>query len=209
MGAIAGINTGSSTSNSNGDRNGDRNGNSNSNSSSAILRDTVHVVGKSTQPHLLAGLIGLNECSKSIEGRLLGGVEDMDSEGEGEEVEGIEENSKTESSKQRRNKKKNLKKKLKKAKINDTILTADTEEFIDLELGCPIDSVSRTHSSTYASPMVDLESEEVRVVQSVGCVGIALGGAEIDDEEDEVTKSETWKLLNTKETKRILRIIRK
>ena len=182
--AIAGINTGSSTSNSNGDRNGDRNGNSNSNSSSAILRDTVRVVGKGTQSLLLAGVIGLNESSKMIEGGVLGGVEDMDSEGEGEEVEGIEGNSKTESSKQRRNKKKNLKKKLKKAKINDTILRADTEEFIDLELGCPIDSVSRTYS-TYASPMVDLGSEEVRVVQGVGCKGIVeivLGGAEIDVE---------------------------
>ena len=42
-----------------------------------------------------------------------------------------------------------------------------------------------------------------------GAYRYSLGGTAFDDEDDEETRNETWKLLNTKENKRILRVVRK
>ena len=95
----------------------------------------------------------LSEChiasdngSNVVEASVQRVAEAMDSEGE--ETDDIEVG-KAESSKQRRNKKKNLKKKSKKAKINDDF---KAEEFVDLELGCPQDTVSCTFSTYADSP---------------------------------------------------------
>lgn len=42
-----------------------------------------------------------------------------------------------------------------------------------------------------------------------GAYRYSLGGAGIDEEDDEITKEKTWELLNEKETKRIIRITKK